>query len=63
MILRRNEFETEASLPPHQCAKTGRQQIEDQIISVVITPNLFNEDVPAVEVNQALKNCEAMSAP
>ncbi|XP_050954288.1 GTPase IMAP family member 8-like isoform X2 [Labeo rohita] len=63
LLLRRNEFETEASLPLHQCAKTGRGQIEDQNISVVITPNLFNRDVPADEVTQALKYCEAMSAP
>lgn len=63
LLLRRNEFETEASLPLHQCAKPGRGQIEDQSISVVITPNLFNRDVPADEVAQALKNCEAMSAP
>lgn len=63
LLLRRNEFETEASLPLHQCAKPGRGQIEDQSISVVITPNLFNRDVPADEVTRALKNCEAMSAP
>ncbi|XP_050957603.1 GTPase IMAP family member 8-like [Labeo rohita] len=63
LLLRRNEFETEASLPLHQCAKTGRGQIEDQSISVVITPNLFHRDVPADEVTQALKHCEAMSAP
>ncbi|XP_016398531.1 GTPase IMAP family member 8-like [Sinocyclocheilus rhinocerous] len=63
LLLRRNEFETEASLPLHQCAKPGIGQIEDQSISVVITPNLFNRDVPADEVAQALKNCEAMSAP
>lgn len=63
LLLGRNEFETEASLPLHQCAKPGRGQTEDQSISVVITPNLFNRDVPADEVTQALKNCEAMSAP
>ncbi|XP_052405991.1 GTPase IMAP family member 8 isoform X2 [Carassius gibelio] len=63
LLLRRNEFETETSLPLHQCVKPGRGQIEDQSISVVITPNLFNRNVPADQVTQALKNCEAMSAP
>ncbi len=63
LLLRRNEFETEASLPLHECAKPGKVQIEDHRISVVITPNLFNRDVSADEVTQALKKCEAMSAP
>lgn len=63
LLLSKNEFETEASLPLHQCAKPGKVQIEDHRISVVITPNLFNRDVSADEVTQALKKCEAMSAP
>ncbi|KAF4116936.1 GTPase IMAP family member 8-like isoform X2 [Onychostoma macrolepis] len=63
LLLGRNEFETEAPLSLHQCAKPGRGQIEDQSISVVITPNLFNRDVPADEVTRALTDCEAMSAP
>ncbi|XP_043089925.1 GTPase IMAP family member 8-like isoform X2 [Puntigrus tetrazona] len=63
LLLGRNEFGREASILLHPCAESGRGQIKDQSISVVITPNLFKRDVLADAITHELKKCEAMSAP
>lgn len=62
-LLGREAFDI--NVPPclQQCPERARGCFETQRISVITTPNLFDRQVPAAQISQALKCCEEMSAP
>ncbi|XP_051501962.1 GTPase IMAP family member 8-like [Myxocyprinus asiaticus] len=63
LLLGRNAFDTEAPRLFQDCVKIARGQIEEQRISVVNTPCLFDRQVPEIQITQALKLCVALSTP
>lgn len=63
LLLGRIAFDTRVPPSLQQCPERARGFFETQRISVIITPNLFDRQVPEAQISQALKWCEEMSAP
>ncbi|XP_067282697.1 uncharacterized protein [Pseudorasbora parva] len=62
-LLEKTAFDSEVPPCLQQCPERARGRFETQRISVIITPNLFDRQIPVAQVSQALRCSEEMSAP